>query len=118
MDPAGRPAAAAADAPGYRLQLRLLALDVSSGCGLWPAPTLSHSEPDISGGRRRVGAGMSTNCRLDGVIKARPSAATPVGRRVCRSAVSRVTQQGRKDCILGSPWEHTHPQQDDSHGKS
>jgi hypothetical protein len=90
MDPAGRPAAAAADAPGYRLQLRLLALDVSSGCGLWPAPTLSHSEPDISGGRRRVGAGMSTNCRLDGVIKARPSAATPVGRRVCRSAVSVV----------------------------
>jgi hypothetical protein len=29
-----------------------------------------------------------------------------------------AAQQGRKDCILGSPWEHTHPQQDDSHGKS
>eukprot|EP01047_Picozoa_sp_COSAG01_P085082 COSAG01_NODE_18537_length_1069_cov_2.817526_1_plen_80_part_00 len=26
--------------------------------------------------------------------------------------------QGDKDWILGFPWEHTHPQQDDSHGKS
>jgi hypothetical protein len=32
--------------------------------------------------------------------------------------IFRASRQGDSYWILGFPWEHTHPQHDDSHGKS